>query len=139
MEKLQKLMNAIIEQNTSKSETLYLNMIKTNIEEILHVSDDSSCTDNYVIAFKNLLAAAFMDGITADQLFHMATIHTPIDDPEVITSKLNFDYDQKLFEASCAALTGFMSRSDLKFFSESQITNQSIAQAKSLIDALNKE
>lgn len=70
MEKLQKLMNAIIEQNTNKSETFYLNMIKTNVEEILHASDDSSCTDHYVFAFKGLLAAAFMDGITADQLFH---------------------------------------------------------------------
>lgn len=139
MEKLQKLMNAIIEQDANKSETFYLNTIKTNVEEILHVSDDSSCIDNYVFAFKGILGAAFMTGITADQLFHMATIHTPIDDLEVIPSKINSDYDQKLFYASCAALTGFMARENLKFFSESQITHQSIARAKSLIAALNKE
>ena len=139
MEKLQKLMNAIIEQNVNKSETFYLNMIKTNIEEILHVSDDSSAIDNYALAFKSLLAAAFMDGITADQLFHMATIHTPIDDPEIIPSKLNFDYDKKLFEASCAAMTGFMANEDLNIFSVAQITHQSITQAKSLINALNKK
>ena len=139
MEKLQKLMNAIIEQNTSKSETFYLNMIKTHVDEILHVSDDSSCTDNYVIAFKSLLAAAFMYGITADQLFHMATFHTPIDDSEIIPSKLNFDYDQKLFDASCAAMTGFMANEDCNIFDVTGITNQSIIQAKSLINALNKE
>lgn len=138
MEKLQKLMNAIIEQNVNKSETFYLNMIKIHIEEILHVSDESSCTDNYVIAFKSLLAAAFMDGITANQLFHMATIHTPIYDPEIIPSKLNFDYDQKLFEASCAAMTGILS-SDYRNYDKDIITTNSISQAKSLIDALNKE
>ena len=138
MEKLQKLMNAIIEQNTNKSETFYLNMIKTNIDEILHVSDDSSAIDNYALAFKSLLAAAFMDGITADQLFHMATIHTPIDDPEVIPSKINADYDQKLFEASCAAMTGILS-SDYRNYDKDIITTNSIAQAKSLINALNKE
>ena len=138
MEKLQKLMNAIIEQNANKSETFYLNMIKTHIDEILHVSGDSICTDNYVIAFKSLLAAAFMNGITADQLFTMATIHSPIDDPEIIPSKLNFDYDQKLFEASCAAMTGFMANEDCNIFDVAGITNQSIIQAKSLIESLNK-
>lgn len=139
MEKLQKLMNAIIEQNVNKSETFYLNMIKTHVEEILNASDDSCCTDNYLIAFKGLLAAAFMADITADKLFRFATINTPIDDPEIIPSKLNFDYDKKLFEASCAAMTGFMSNEDLNIFSVAQITHQSITQAKSLIDALNKE
>lgn len=140
MEKLQKLMNAIIEQdaNKNKSETFYLNTIKTNVEEILHVSDDSSCIDNYVFAFKSLLAAAFMDGITADQLFTMATIHTPIDDHNTLPSRINFDYDQKLFDASCAAMTGFMANEDCNISDVTGITNQSIIQAKSLIEALNK-
>lgn len=138
MEKLQKLMNAIIEQNTNKSETFYLNTIKTNVEEILHVSDDSSCIDNYVFAFKGILAAAFMTGITADQLFHMATIHTPIDDPEIIPSKLYFDYDQKLFEASCAAMTGVLSNQKCGLI-VGNVATDSINIAKELINQLNKE
>ena len=140
MEKLQKLMNAIIEQNTSKSEKFYLNTIKTNIEEILHVSDDSSCIDNYVFAFKGILAAAFMNGITADQLFHMATIHTPIDNHNTLPSRINTKYDSQLFTASCAALTGLISSSDSREVCDDDVqAHIAISIAKSLINMLNKE
>lgn len=143
MEKqLDNFINAIWEKENTKY-SLYDPIGITNqcLSEFKEEPEDSHFkkTALLLIMLKNILISCGKEKVTAAKIIHFFELDFENNNENnIFPSKINTEYDHKLFTASCAAMTGLLANPSV-FISPKELVSDSVIAAKSLIDALNKE
>lgn len=141
-ELLEKLMLAMLDKQQAKGyDPQNAKCILTMIREFLDEPAENTFKRKTLltIMFSNILILCANEGVTSEELMNFIQLDFENDNHKTLPSRLNLDYDQKLFEASCAAMTGYISSPHTTTSTFEQIADKSVFAAKILIDTLNKE
>lgn len=139
---LDKLMLAMLDKQQAKGyDHQNAKCILIHIREYLneHVENSFKRKTLLTIMFSNILILCANEGVTSEELMNFIQLDFENDNHKTLPSKINFEYDHKLFTASCAAMTGILASQSAKDIqNEDVITYMAVNQAKGLLDALNK-
>ena len=136
MEKvLERLMLAMLDKQQAKSyDPMNAKCILTLIREYLcePVENSFNRKSLLIIMFSNILILCANEGVTSEELMNFIQIDFENDNHKKLPSRLNTEYDNNLFTASCAALTGILSNQKCGLI-VGNVASDSINIAKSLL------
>lgn len=143
MEKLlEKLMFAMLDKQQAKGyDQMNAKCILTLIREYLGEPVENSFKRKTLltIMFSNILILCANEGVTSEELMNFIQLDFENDINNRLSSRLNAEYDQQLFTASCAAMTGLLANPRIKTHTLDQLSIMAINRAENLIDELNNK
>lgn len=141
-EQLEKLMLAMLDKQQAKGyDPQNAKCILTLIREFLDEPAENTFKRKTLltIMFSNILILCANEGVTSEELMNFIQLDFENDNHKTLPSMLNSEYDRKLFEASCAALTGLLANPRIKTHTLDQLSIMAINRASNLIDELNNK
>lgn len=139
-ELLNKLMTAMWEQEKHMESYYNANTIENLAKELNEKPEDAYFEKKtwLLMLLKTVLITGVMAGLKAEDIINFLALDFENDNQKTWPSKINTEYDQQLFTASCAAMTGLLANPRIKTHTLEQLSIMAINRSENLIAELNK-